>query len=75
MISPRVHGDREVHQVELPPVPDHAASFRYMWQDYLRAIETGQPARVSGVDGRKAVEIILAAHRSSELARPVPLPL
>ena len=75
MISPRVHGDRETHAVELPPVPDHAASFRFMWEDYLRAIVSGQPARVSGLDGRKAVEVILAAHRSSELGRPVELPL
>jgi UDP-N-acetyl-2-amino-2-deoxyglucuronate dehydrogenase len=75
VISPRTYGDQELHEVELPPVPDHASSFRFMWDDYLRALETGGPARVSDVDGRNAVEIMLAAHRSAELGQTVNLPL
>ena len=46
-----------------------------MWEDYANAMETGQPARRSGLDGRKAVEIILAAHRAAELNAAVKLPL
>jgi len=50
-------------------------SFRPMWDDYLREIETGEPARVSALDGRNAVEIIQAAHLSNERGQPIQLPL
>lgn len=73
-ISPRTFGDREPREVELPPLTD-GSSFRPMWADYLAELETGTPARVSARDGRAAVEIIQAAHRSNELERPVTLPL
>ena len=75
VISPRTYGDKDTHIPELPPASGHAAHFRSMWEDYLRSIESGQPARVDEVDGRKAVEMILAAHRSSELNAAVKLPL
>jgi UDP-N-acetylglucosamine 3-dehydrogenase len=75
VISPTTYGDRELHEVELPESPNHAAHFRSMWEDYLRSFESGQPGRVDEIDGRKAVEMILAAHRSSETGRAVPLPL
>jgi predicted dehydrogenase len=75
VISPQTFGDDQAHDVELPPVTNHAAQFQRMWEDYLRSIESGQAARVGDVDGRKAVEIILAAHRSNELGRAVSLPL
>jgi predicted dehydrogenase len=74
-ISPRTFGDDLAHDVNLPPVTSHATQFQRMWEDYLRSIESGQPARVSDVDARKAVEVILAAHRSNEVARAVTLPL
>lgn len=75
VISPQTYGDREAREVELPPVSDGGGSFRPMWDDYLRSLETGEPARVSDRDGRNAVEIIQAAHRSNELRQPVRLPL
>jgi predicted dehydrogenase len=74
-ISPKTFGDTDIHDVELPPVPHGASQFQRMWDDYLHSIETGEPARVSDVDGRKAVEIILAAHRSADLGHVVRLPL
>lgn len=75
VISPRTYGDKNIHEVELPQTPNHAAHFRSMWEDYLHSIESGQPGRVDEIDGRKAVEMILAAHRSSELGQAVKLPL
>lgn len=75
VISPKTHGDDEIHEVEIPPVANSAAHFRRMWEDYGAAIASGKPARVSDVDGKKAVEIILAAHRSNELGKVVRLPL
>jgi predicted dehydrogenase len=74
-ISPRRFGDTALHEVELPPVTDRGSSFRPMWDDYLRAIETDGPARVSDVDGRNAVEVIQAARRSAKLGQAVTLPL
>jgi hypothetical protein len=70
-----MYGDDLAHDVDLPPVTYHAAQFHRMWEDYLRSMESGQPARVSDVDGRGAVEVILAAHRSNQLGRAVRLPL
>lgn len=75
MISPRRHGDDQLREVEVPPLPGPAGDFRRMWEDYARAIETGQPARAADVDGKKAVEIALAAHRSNETGQVVTLPL
>jgi len=48
---------------------------REQLSDFLRAIETGQPARVDGREGRKAVEIIRAIYRSARIGGPVRLPL
>ncbi len=75
VLSPRTFGDTDIHDVEVPAVAGHNTHFRLMWEDYLHSIATGEPARVSDVDGRKAVEVILAAHRSNELGRAVKLPL
>jgi predicted dehydrogenase len=74
-ISPKLYGDDAFHDVDLPPMENGSDQFRFMWEDYLRSMETGEPARVTIEDGRKAVEIIQAAHRSNELGRPVKLPL
>jgi UDP-N-acetyl-2-amino-2-deoxyglucuronate dehydrogenase len=75
VISPRTYGDKNIHEVALPESSDHAAHFRAMWADYLGSFESGQPGRVDEIDGRKAVEMILAAHRSNELGQVVRLPL
>ena len=74
VISPQKFGERDPHEVALPPLAD-GSSFRPMWADYLRELETGEPARVSALDGRNAVEIIQAAHLSNERGQPVQLPL
>ena len=51
------------------------AGHRDQLADFLRAIDAGEPARVDGREGRKAVEIIRAIYRSARLDRPVALPL
>ena len=48
---------------------------REQLSDFLRAVETGGPARVDGREGRKAVEIIRALYRSARIGGPVRLPL
>lgn len=44
-------------------------------KDFIRAVETGSQPLVSGEDGRKSVEIILAVYKSSWTGRRVTLPL
>ncbi len=51
------------------------AGHRDQLADFLHAIDTGEPARVDGREGRKAVELIRALYRSARLGRPVRLPL
>jgi predicted dehydrogenase len=40
-------------------------------EDFVRAINTGGRPLVDGREGRRALELILSAYRSSELRRPV----
>jgi UDP-N-acetyl-2-amino-2-deoxyglucuronate dehydrogenase len=42
---------------------------------FAAAVLSGQEPPVSGLDGRKVLEIVLAAYRSGELRQPVDLPL
>ncbi len=51
------------------------AGHRDQLADFLQAIDSGQPARVDGREGRKAVEIIRAIYRSARLEQSVTLPL
>ncbi|MCD5390561.1 Gfo/Idh/MocA family oxidoreductase [candidate division NPL-UPA2 bacterium] len=44
-------------------------------QDMVRAIQNDRPPIVSGEEGRKSIEIILAIYKSSRTGRPVKLPL
>jgi len=44
-------------------------------RDVLEAIETGRPPQVDGAEGRKALEIILAAYESARTGRELALPL
>jgi len=46
-----------------------------MVEGYCRAILDGEEPPVTGLDGRKALEIVLAAYRSAEEHRPVELPM
>jgi predicted dehydrogenase len=44
-------------------------------QDFLQAILDGRPPAVTGAEGRKALELILAIYESSRTGKPVTLPL
>jgi predicted dehydrogenase len=46
-----------------------------MWEDYARAMTGTSPARQTGEDGRRAVEIVQAAYQSNATGRTVDLPL
>jgi UDP-N-acetyl-2-amino-2-deoxyglucuronate dehydrogenase len=72
-LSPRRFGDREAHP--LLERPEWGTGFRRMWEDYARGIATGAPARVTAEDGKRAVEIILAAYQAAAQRRTVSLPL
>jgi predicted dehydrogenase len=48
---------------------------RLMLEDWLRALRTGAPAPISGMDGLRAVEVALAAYHSAQTHLPVTLPL
>ena len=72
-LSEKHFGDREVH----PLLPDleWGSGFARMWADYARGFRDGTPTRVSGLDGRAAVEMILAAYESAQSRRTVDVPL
>jgi UDP-N-acetyl-2-amino-2-deoxyglucuronate dehydrogenase len=44
-------------------------------KDFVKAIQTGRPPKITGDEGRKAVEIILAIYQSSWTGKRVALPL
>jgi UDP-N-acetyl-2-amino-2-deoxyglucuronate dehydrogenase len=75
VISPTLFGDTALHDVELPPTEGHAIGFRRMWEDYAQGVLEEAPTRVRGEDGKRAVEIILAAYESNRTGRAVDLPL
>jgi UDP-N-acetyl-2-amino-2-deoxyglucuronate dehydrogenase len=74
-IAPQLYGDNELREVEVAPSDGFQTGFYRMWVDYAAAILDGTPPRVTGEDGKKAVEIVEAAYRSNELGRVVDLPL
>jgi predicted dehydrogenase len=41
-----------------------------MLEDFLRGVAEGSPAGASGVDGLRALEVVLAAYRSAEENEP-----
>ncbi|HEX9879544.1 MAG TPA: Gfo/Idh/MocA family oxidoreductase, partial [Candidatus Binatia bacterium] len=43
--------------------------------EFIDSVETGRPPAITGSDARAALEITLAAYRSSETGQPVALPL
>ena len=51
------------------------SGFRLMWEDYARGFAAGGEAQVTAEDGKRAVEIILAAYQAAEQRRTVTLPL
>ncbi|HEX9371134.1 MAG TPA: Gfo/Idh/MocA family oxidoreductase [Roseiflexaceae bacterium] len=46
---------------------------KLMLEDWLRAVRAGGPAPISGADGLRALELVLAAYRSAERHEPVPV--
>jgi len=43
--------------------------------DFAEAVFSGEDPFITGEDGRKTLEVIVAAYRSGESGRPVELPL
>jgi UDP-N-acetyl-2-amino-2-deoxyglucuronate dehydrogenase len=72
--SGRLFGEGEIHPVELAPTNELRGADR-MWADFARAVEAGATPRVTALDGRKAIEIVLAAYLSARTRRAVDLPL
>jgi predicted dehydrogenase len=72
-ISERRFGDRAEHA--LLEQHEWGTGFRRLWEDYARGFATGAPTRVTAEDGKRAVEIILAAYRAAAERRTVSLPL
>jgi predicted dehydrogenase len=72
-ISPQRFGDRAPHP--LLEDPGWGTGFRRLWEDYARGFARGTPTRVTDEDGKRAVEIILAAYRAAAAGQTVALPL
>jgi predicted dehydrogenase len=72
-LSERRFGDRAVH----PLLEEHewGTGFRRLWEEYARGFATGSETRVTAEDGKRAVEMILAAYQSAESGQMVRLPL
>lgn len=74
-ISPKLFGDKALHEVEIKPSESWGTGFRRLWEDYRAALVEDRPTRVTGDDGKKAVEIIVAAYHANATGRVVDLPL
>lgn len=74
-ISPRLFGDRELHPVDYRASDGWETGFVRLWEDYARGITEAAPTRVVGEDGKRAVEIILAAYQANQSGQTVDLPL
>lgn len=46
-----------------------------LYDDFAAAVRSGRQPPITGEDGRRALEIVLAIYRSAETGRPVSLPL
>jgi len=70
-ISPSRFGDETPHSLEVP----EGEAFHRMWADFIASVATGAQPLVTGLDGRKAIEIVLAADEAARTGRRVALPL
>jgi predicted dehydrogenase len=76
-------GDEAIRQIgradQVTAAGDAAglAHYEHMWliEDFVEAVRTGRPPRVTGQEGRASLEIALAMYQSSDEKRPVTLPL
>ena len=50
---------------------DYYASFVKEWEHFVECVREGKPPECSLVDGRRALEIVLAATKSASVGRPV----
>lgn len=51
------------------------AAHAKFYNDLAAALRAGREPPVTGIDGRKALEVVLAIYRSADTGQPVPLPL
>ena len=70
LVGDKAHGTGASDPMAFSP-----ENHRRQLADFVRALETGARPLVDGREGRKAVEIILAAYKSAETGRRVELPL
>jgi len=73
-IAPRLFGDTQLHEVPVTAT-DNITAFGLMWDDYAECMLNGTPARQTGEDGKRAVEIVQAAYRSNSVGRTIDLPM
>ena len=79
-----VSGDRDVQTWELPSwtLPDfkprdprRVGNTARQLVDFIGSVRAGEPPRITGEDGRAAIEMTQAAKRSAQTGRAVDLPL
>jgi predicted dehydrogenase len=79
-----VSGDRDVQTWELPSwtLPDfkprdprRVGNTARQLVDFIASLRAGEPPRITGEDGRAAIEMTQAAKRSAQTGRAVDLPL
>jgi len=67
-------GDKEWRDLGIPVPADHGARIRAVARPFIDWLRTGEPAHATARDGRMAVEMILAAYRSSRDGRRIRFP-
>jgi predicted dehydrogenase len=72
VISPRMYGDTELHEIPLPET-DSTFGFARLWEDYARGMLEDAPTRQTGEDGKRAVEIVQAAYQSNATGQTIDL--
>jgi predicted dehydrogenase len=65
---------REWVRREFPP-SGHPGSLTSFYDEFAEAARAGKQPPVTGQDGRKALEVVVAIYRAAEAGRPVTLPL
>lgn len=53
----------------------HPSSLTSFYDDFAAAVRGGKEPPVTGLDGRKALEVVVAIYRAAETGKPVKLPL
>lgn len=71
VISEKQYGDRDLHEIPY----EQESQFQRTWQALGKAMAEGEPPPVTGQDGRKAIEVVLAAYQSADTGRSITLPV